>query len=122
MTKIILIVEDERPMIRALEHALTKSGFRTIVALDGIEALKLIETEEEKIDAILLDLILPNMDGFTVLEQLKEKDITIPVIVLTNLSQKEDKQKVLDLGAKAFFVKTDIQLTEIVEQVEKLFS
>jgi DNA-binding response OmpR family regulator len=70
----------------------------------------------------LLDLILPNMDGFTVLEQLKEKDITIPVIVLTNLSQKEDKQKVLDLGAKAFFVKTDIQLTEIVEQVEKLFS
>jgi DNA-binding response OmpR family regulator len=86
--KKILIVEDEKPMARALELKLTHAGFETKVVFNGEDAITFLQ--QEKCALILLDLIMPGMDGFKVLEILQERGITTPVVILTNLSQEED--------------------------------
>lgn len=85
----ILIVDDEVDLIAPLEMYLQSNGYEIITASDGMEALKL--TEEESPDLILLDIIMPGMDGYTALEKLKadEKTKSIPVIMLTVKAGKE---------------------------------
>lgn len=116
--KIILIAEDEKPMAKALELKLGREGFQTLVASDGEEALSLLV--KAKADLMLLDLIMPKIDGFRVLERMKAEHITTPVIVLTNLSQAEDEKRAKDLGAKDFFVKADTPIADIVKHVKQL--
>ncbi|MEI8103727.1 MAG: response regulator [Candidatus Moraniibacteriota bacterium] len=119
-TKKILIIEDEQSLAHALELKLTHSGFEVRTALDGISGLEL--SDKETFDLILLDLIMPKMNGYEVLAQLKEKQNKTPVIVLTNLGQDEDKTRVESLGVIGFFVKSNTPLAEIVEYIEKFFS
>jgi DNA-binding response OmpR family regulator len=69
-------------------------------------------------DVVLLDLMMPTMDGFQVLERLKEKGDMPTIFVLSNLSQREDEERVLSLGAKKFFVKSNTPLAKIVEEVK----
>lgn len=90
-----------------------------ISALDGETGLRLAQTENP--DLILLDLILPKMDGFEVLSHLKEDQKTkeIPVIILTNLENMENINKALELGATTYLVKTQYQLEDIISKVEK---
>ncbi len=114
----ILVVEDERPMARALELKLTNSGFTVSLASDGEEAINKIE--HEKFNVILLDLILPKVDGFVVLEALKKKGIKIPVIVTSNLGQDEDKARAKELGAQGYFVKSNTSISQLVEEVKKV--
>lgn len=117
--KRILIVEDERPLSHALELKLQHEGFSVIVATNGQECLDLVD--KEKFDVLLLDLIMPVMDGFQVLEALKTKtNSPSAVFVLSNLSQHEDEARVLALGAKKFFIKSDTPLTTIVNEVRKV--
>lgn len=116
--KKILIVEDERPIAQALELKLTRSGLETKTVYDGEEAVKVLK--EEKFDLILLDLILPKRDGFVVLNDMKDLNISTPVIVLTNLSQEEDFKRAKSLGAKDYFVKSDISLSKIVSYINEL--
>ena len=87
---------------------------------NGQEALKI--SRQEKPALILLDLNLPEIDGFTVLEELKGAKETkdIPVIVLTNFSNKEDINRCLNLGAKDYFVKSDTPISEVVKHVKKV--
>jgi len=117
VAKRILIVEDERPLARALELKLTRSGFQTKTVYDGAAALQAVSSE--KFDLILLDLVMPKMDGFTVLEALKSHNIRIPVVVATNLSQEEDLKRVRALGAVDYFVKSDVPINAIVERIRK---
>lgn len=116
-TKVILIMEDEKPLARALELKFTQAGFLTHHAQDGEEGLKILE--KEHIDLILCDLMMPKMNGFQVLESLKEKKKKIPVIVLTNLSQSEDEKRVRDLGVEDFLIKSNIVVVDIIEKVKK---
>ncbi len=116
--KKILIVEDERPVARALELKLHFCGFETKVASDGEEALKLATAED--FDLILLDLILPKMNGFEFLETLKKKGKHPPVIVTSNLGQEEDEKKARELGAKGYFVKSNTPLSELVQHVQEV--
>ena len=116
--KKVLIAEDEKPMAKALELKLNNSGFEAKAVFNGNEAI--LEMEKEKYDLLLLDLMMPSMDGFSVLEKMKEKGIKIPVIVSTNLSQEEDVQKAKDLGAKDYFVKSDTPINKVVEYVQKI--
>lgn len=118
MTYKILIAEDEKQMAHALELKLKKSGFEPKVAYNGIEAIKILE--KEKIDLVLLDLMMPEKDGFGVLEDMKQKKISVPVIVSTNLSQEDDVKKAKDLGAKDYFVKSDTPINEVVEHIKKV--
>ena len=87
--------------------------------MDGEVGLRL--AEEKKPDLILLDLVLPKLDGFQVLQSLKSNETTraIPVIVLTNLEQMEDIQKAIDLGAKTYLVKSNYNLKEVIDMVKK---
>lgn len=116
--KQILIVEDERPLAHALELKLQHEGFLTTTALNGKEALDALA--KQHFDVVLLDLVMPEMDGFQVLEHLKtvaEKPI---IFVLSNLSQHEDEARVRELGAQKFYIKSDTPLTTIVEDIKKL--
>lgn len=115
--KKILIVEDEKPLAHAMELKLKGEGFETTVASNGQEALDLVKGQQ--FDVMLLDLMMPTVDGFQVLEQIKDLS-TKPatVFVLSNLSQHEDEQRVLSLGAKKFFIKSDTSLSTIVNEVK----
>lgn len=111
--KKILIVEDERPLAHALELKFSHEGYDIVIATDGMEALK--SANEEKYSLILLDLIMPKMDGFTFMEKLTKKT---PVIILSNLGQEEDKTRAKKLGAKAYFVKSNTPITDIIKAVK----
>lgn len=111
--KHILIIEDERPLSHALELKFTHEGFQCTVANNGLEGLK--EANTGKYAVILLDIIMPEMDGFTFLEQFKKKT---PVIVLSNLGQDEDRERAKSLGAKNYLVKSNTPITDIVKIVK----
>lgn len=115
--KRILIVEDEKPLSHALDLKLQHEGFVTVVANNGKDCIDIIGTQE--FDVVLLDLMMPVMDGFQVLEQLKSKPNPPVIFVLSNLSQHEDEDKALALGAKKYFIKSDTPLSIIVEEVKK---
>jgi DNA-binding response OmpR family regulator len=114
----ILIIEDEKTLARALELKLTHLGYNVRVVMNGEDGIELLEREEFSL--ILLDLIMPKMDGFTVLSNLKEKNIKTPVIILTNLSHENDTRRTKELGAKDFFIKSNTSIGVIVERVIKL--
>lgn len=114
--KNILIVEDERPLSHALEMKLKAQGFTTKVVMNGQDALN--ELANGKYHMVLLDLIMPIMDGFGVLEEMKNKKLKVPVIVLSNLGQDEDRTKTKALGAVDYFVKSNTPIAEILERVK----
>jgi DNA-binding response OmpR family regulator len=117
MTKIV-VADDDRMFRKAAETTLRRQGYAVTTASDGEEALQLIRSERP--DIIVLDLIMPKLQGFDVLQVLRQDSVTaaIPVIVLSSLSQEQDKQEALDLGAVAYFNKTTFSLSELVKQVE----
>lgn len=106
-------MEDERPLAHALELKFTHEGYEVEIATDGQEALD--RANVNSYAAILLDLIMPNLDGFAFLEQMKKKS---PVIILSNLGQDEDKQRAKELGAVEYFVKSNTPITEIIKKVK----
>ena len=117
--KKILFIEDESAIHKPLSDALETEEYEIISALDGEAGLRL--AKEKKPDLILLDLVLPKIDGFGVLKALKADEATesIPVIVLTNLEQMEDIQKAIDLGARTYLVKSNYNLKEVVGMIKK---
>ncbi|MEK7160676.1 MAG: response regulator [Patescibacteria group bacterium] len=121
-TKKILLVEDDRFISEMYVVKLEESGLNVDVAFDGLEGLA--KTASFKPDLILLDIALPKKDGFEVLDELKKGETTkhIPVIVLTNLGQKEEVQKGLALGADDYVIKAHFTPTEIVNKITKLLN
>lgn len=115
----ILIAEDEEALANALSLKLKSVGYAVDLAVNGIEALDLME--KSSYDLILLDLLMPLKDGFDVLEELKERKHP-PIIILSNLSQEEDIERTKELGAKDFWIKSNFQLAQIVEFLNKHFS
>ena len=117
--KNILFIEDESALQRTIGDILKSKDYKVIKALDGESGLR--SAKEERPDLILLDLILPRMDGFKVLKGLKTSEETknIPVIILTNLEETEDIQKALELGATTYLVKSSYTLEEVVKKIEK---
>ncbi|MCK5122598.1 MAG: response regulator [Candidatus Pacebacteria bacterium] len=118
----ILVIEDEATLQRALNEVLSKEGYEVVSALDGLKGLELVQRENP--DLILLDIILPKMDGFEVLKKIKENgEISkIPIIILTNLSDVNDIQKALDLGATTYLVKADFHIEDVLKKIEKVLS
>jgi len=120
MAKRILIVEDDRFLRELIVKKLANEGYDALEAVDGEQGLQ--KTKEEKPDLILLDLILPGIDGFEVLA-LKKDDASvsgIPVIILSNLGQKEDVEKGLGLGAVDYLIKAHFTPCEIIEKVHNI--
>ena len=119
MAKTILIIEDDKFLRELLVQKLFKEGYGISEAIDGEEGIKKIK--EEKPDLILLDLILPGIDGFEVLSQMggDPKLSLIPVIILSNLGQKEDVEKGMKLGAVDYLIKAHFTPGEIIEKIKK---
>jgi len=118
--KKILIIEDDKFLRELISNKLAKRGYELIQAVDGEQGFE--KTKKEKPDVILLDLILPGIDGFEVLSKIrKEKDIAeTPVLILSNLGQKEDIEKALNLGAADYLIKAHFTPEEIVEKIGEM--
>ena len=117
MTK-ILVVEDEEILRTALGEELKQEGFTVVDAKDGIEGLE--KASSENPDLILLDLVMPRLDGIATLRQLKENTGTqnIPVVILTNLSDYDKVSDALSLGAMDYLVKANYRLEELVTKIK----
>ena len=116
----LLIVEDDLFLADLYKTKLELEGFETLVAYDGEKGLELAKKNRPAL--ILLDLVLPKLSGFQVLESLKaEADYAaIPVILLTNLSQKVDVEKGLKLGANDYLIKAHFMPSEVVGKIKKI--
>ncbi|XOU94981.1 MAG: response regulator transcription factor [Candidatus Kerfeldbacteria bacterium] len=114
----ILIAEDEKPMAKALTYKFNNNGFIAKSVFNGQEALH--ELKKEEYDLLILDLMMPVMDGFTLLGELKNNNINTPVIVASNLGQENDINEAKKLGAVDYIIKADTPLLEIIEKVNKV--
>jgi len=116
--KTILIVEDDKFLRELISRKHSGEGFDALEAVDGEEGIKKIK--EEKPDLVLLDLILPGIDGFEVLARLREDPeiSSIPVIILSNLGQREEVEKGLKLGAIDYLIKAHFTPGEIIEKIK----
>lgn len=114
----ILIIEDETLMASALKKKLESAGFEPLWASDGSEGLKVALDKHP--DLILLDIVLPTMDGMTVLSKLREDSWgkNVPVIILSNLSRAATIEKGKEKGVNTYLVKTDWKLSEVVQKVK----
>lgn len=116
----ILVVEDDKFLRELITQKLIREGYDVKGAVDGEDGV--IKIKEEKPDIILLDLILPGIDGFEVLAKVKDdpelKDI--PVLILSNLGQRDDVERGLKLGAVDFLIKAHFTPGEIIEKIEKI--
>ena len=117
LNKKILIVEDEKYLLDIMKEELEDAGFAVVTAADGQEGL--IAIEKENPDLMLLDIAMPKMDGIQVLRELKNKDKTIPVIMLTNLDDLDHVGKALDLGLSDYLVKSNWKLEEVIKRVKE---
>lgn len=119
MPKKILIIEDEKLMLDLLQRKLTKEGYEISVAKDGEEGIRVIK--EVKPNLILLDIIMPKMGGFEVMEEMnKDKELKkIPVIVISNSGQPVELDRAQKLGAKDWMIKTEFDPQEVIDKVVK---
>jgi DNA-binding response OmpR family regulator len=117
MAKKILIIEDDKFLRQLISRKLEREGYQVVEAVDGEEGYKKIKPEMP--DLVLLDLILPGIDGFEFLSKVKEDDTVnkIPIIILSNLGQKEDIDRGLKLGAVDYLIKAHFTPSEIIEKV-----
>lgn len=116
----ILIVEDDIDLLNLYNETFSTAGFEVDLAEDGLEALQKLALFKPEI--VLLDLMLPNIDGFTVLENIKTNPETtsIKVVVQTNLASEIQKEKALQLGADKFLIKTGNSPGNLVEEVNQV--
>jgi len=121
MAKTILIIEDDN-FLQGLEATkLKKEGYDVLTASNSVEAFKTMG-EQKNIDLILLDLLLPEVDGFMILEKIRQDKalLTIPVIVFSNLSEEKDIKRATKLGISEFMVKSNFTLDELAKKVKGL--
>ncbi len=116
----ILIIEDDRSTRRVLELHLGKDGYSVIAAQTGEEGLAMAETEKPSL--VIIDIVLPNINGLEVLKALKAKETTrdIPAIVVSGVSEKEYREQAMAGGAAEFFIKADLHLEQFLESVSRL--
>lgn len=120
--KTILLVEDDEMLHTMYTQKFTKEGYEVLSAYNGQEGLDLAQKNHP--DVILLDIIMPKMDGFVALKKLKKDESTanIPVILLTNLGQDEDIRKGKELGATDYFIKANHTPQEVMDKVREVMS
>lgn len=114
----ILVVEDEEILLTALSEELRQEGFDVVGAKDGVDGLEKAAAEQP--DLMLLDLVMPRLDGISTLKKMKEQDETknIPVVILTNLSDYDKISDALSMGAMDYLVKANYRLEELVTKIK----
>ena len=114
----ILVVEDEAILLTALSEELRQQGFDVVGAKDGVEGVEKVNSERPHL--VLLDLVMPKLDGIGALKQMKANPETkdIPVVILTNLSDYDKIAEAMALGAKDYLVKANYRLEELVDKIK----
>ena len=115
----ILIVEDTKNLAAALQRKLSTAGYVCALANSGEEALILLH--QNHYDLMLLDIVMPEVNGFQVLETLYISNIKVPIIVLSNLVQEEQLQDLHKYGVIDFFIKANLQLSSLLVYVDDFF-
>lgn len=117
--KKILIVEDEKLIADLLQKKLTDKGYYAFIANDGEKGLEEIKSKHP--DLVLLDIILPRLNGFEILEAMrKDNEVKdIPVVIISNSGQPLEIDKARELGVKSWLVKTEFDPEEVIEKVEE---
>jgi len=115
----ILIIEEDRFLRKIYKNKFSRAGFEFREAISGDEGLNKVYSE--KPDLVLLDLMLPKRSGFDVLVELKRDKSTrkIPVVILSNLAQEQDIQRVMSLGASDYLIKTEVSLSDVIDRVKE---
>lgn len=118
--QVIMIVEDDTFVMDIYQTKLSQAGFDVVSAINGMEAIKKLESGEVMPDLMLLDIIMPYVDGLEVLKKVKEQEKlkNIPIILLTNLSQKEEVSQGLGLGANDYLIKSHFTPSEVLEKIK----
>lgn len=115
----ILVAEDDKFLLKIYQTKLAKEGYEIVSATDGEEAVQSIKIEKPNL--VILDLVMPKKNGFEVLEEIKAdpelKDI--PVIVLSNLGQESDVERVMQAGAVDYLIKANFSIEEVMEKIKK---
>jgi CheY-like chemotaxis protein len=122
--KTIIIAEDEPDLREIYSRSLQSKGFNLLVAENGREAIEELEGNKGAVSAILLDILMPKMDGFDALEKIRgeEEFKQIKIIMLTNLDSPDDRRKAMDLGADAFLVKAEYTPSQLADEVTKILA
>jgi len=115
----ILIIEDEQLLLDVLAKKMQKEDYNVLTAIDGEDGLKKII--KHKPDLILLDMILPVLDGYDILQSIKEKNLDAPVIIISNSGQPVDIDRCFKLGALDYLIKAEFEPEEVVEKVNYYF-
>ncbi len=117
MSKTILVAEDDAFLGETISIGLREHGMSVTLATNGEEAIAAVDKKQP--DLMLLDLIMPKKDGFAVLQHIKDKKYAFPVIILSNLSGDMDPEKCFALGAKDYYVKSDMDEDELWPKIQK---
>ncbi len=118
--KTVLIIEDDKEILELLAKKIEGSGYKVLIAQDGEEGLRILR--EEKPDLVLLDIILPNVDGLELMrrKQVLPETASIPVIIISNSGAASEISQARHLGAKDWIIKTKFSLQESMEKIEKI--
>ncbi|MCK5332386.1 response regulator transcription factor [Candidatus Parcubacteria bacterium] len=123
MKKRILVIEDEEILLSLIKKKLMSKGYDVCTATNGEDGFRLIE--KEKPDLILLDIIMPVLDGFEVMEKMNQtSDLSldkIPVIIISNSGQPVEIERAMNMGIKDYLIKTDFDPDEVLAKIEKQF-
>ncbi len=119
MAKKILIIEDEKIICDLLERKLTREGYSVVITTNGIDGL--VKMREDRPDIVLLDIIMPKMGGFEVMEEMNKDETLkdIPIIVVSNSGQPVEIDRIKKMGAKDWLIKTEFDPQEVLEKVKK---
>lgn len=117
--KKILLIEDDQQISKVYEIQLKREGFITITSRDGDDAVEIFSKENP--DLVVLDLMLPKRDGFGVLEYIRKtaKNKDVPILVISNLGQKGDRLRAMELGATSYMIKVDHPIKDIISKIKE---
>jgi len=122
MAKTILIVEDEKDLLDSYKELIESAGFNCMTAADGYQGLDILWSQLGNINLLILDLMMPGVDGLEVLKAIKsnkEKYGDIPVVILTNMTSDTVIKEAFDLGASSYLVKIDLDYEGLIKEIEK---
>ena len=122
MAKKILLIEDEEIMINLLQKKLIQEGYDVTIARDGVEGME--KMRESKPELILLDIIMPRMGGFEVMEEMQKDESLkdIPIIIISNSGQPVELGRAKELGATDWLIKTEFDPQEVIDKIKKQFN
>jgi two-component system chemotaxis response regulator CheY len=116
----ILVVDDSPTVVKFVSFSLKNKGYEVVTACDGMDAIEKISNMSENVDLVITDLNMPNLDGYGLIDTLRnnERFIDTPIIILTSEEDDEDKEKGIKVGANSYLVKP-FKPTKLIEEVSK---